>query len=86
MIQYEFKMEDDWSAIGLAIQEMVSGTGDPHRGLGLFTATEEAQRGNRRLIIHSGSGVLSIGEDGVGSPHKTNPFPGTLAFIAYNVM
>lgn len=80
------KMKDDRSAIGLAVQEMVSGTRDPHRGLGLFTATEDARRGGRQLIIHSGTGALSINEDAKGEPRKTNPFPGTLTYVAYNVM
>lgn len=80
------KIDDDRSAIDLAIQEMVSGTGDPHRGLGLFAATQDARRGGRRLVIHSVRGALSITEDAKGEPRRTNPFPGTLTYIAYNVM
>ena len=48
----------DSEAIGLAVQELVSGTGNPTRGLGLWMTVTEMRKPGRRLQIHSGQGLL----------------------------
>ena len=77
----ENKIHYDWTAIELATRERVSGTGDPYRGIGLYGVAEDARKGGRRLIIHSGIGVLQISEEIRQESHRTNPFPGTLALM-----
>lgn len=54
------KTESDRDAIGLAVQELVSGTGAPTRGIGLWTTVSEMSRPGRKLQLHSGSGLLSM--------------------------
>jgi len=71
----------DWSAIELAARERISGTGDATRGIGLFGVAEDARKGGRRLIIHSGIGVLEISEDVHQDSRRTRRFPGTLGFM-----
>ena len=48
----------DAEAIGLAIQELVSGTGVPTRGIGLWMTVTQMRKPGRKLMIHSGSGLL----------------------------
>lgn len=72
----------DWTAIELAARERISGTGDATRGIGLFGVAEDARRGGRRLIVHSGIGVLEISEDVRQVSHRTNLFPGTLGLMS----
>ena len=72
----------DWTAIELAARERISGTGDATKGIGLFGVAEDARKGGRRLIIHSGIGVLEISEDVHQNSRRTNPFPGTLGFMS----
>ena len=52
--------ETDADAIGLAIQELVSGTGIPTRGIGLWMTLAEMQKPGRKLWIQSGSGLLTM--------------------------
>ena len=52
--------ETDAGAIGLAVQELVSGTGIPTRGIGLWMTVTEMRKGGRKLWIHSGSGLLTM--------------------------
>jgi hypothetical protein len=78
------KIHYDWTAIELATRERVSGTTDPYRGIGLYGVAEDARKGGRRLIIHSGIGVLQISEDIRQESHRTNPYPGTLAFMSFD--
>lgn len=81
--ELEQRIHYDWTAIELATRERVSGTGDPYRGIGLYGVAEDARKGGRRLIIHSGIGVLQISEDIRQESHRTNLFPGTLAFMGF---
>lgn len=76
------KIHYDWTAIELATRERISGTGDTTRGIGLYGVAEDARRGGRRLIVHSGIGVLEISEDVRQDSRRTNPYPGTLAFMS----
>ena len=76
------KIHYDWTAIELAARERISGTGDATRGIGLYGVAEDARRGGRRLIVHSGIGVLEISEDVRQESRRTNPYPGTLAFMS----
>ena len=50
--------ETDAEAIGLAVQELISGTGIPTRGTGMWMTVTEMKKPGRRLSIHSGSGLL----------------------------
>ena len=52
--------ETDADAIGLAVQELVSGTGIPTRGIGLWMTVTEMRKPGRKLWIHSGSGLLTM--------------------------
>ena len=54
------KPESDAGAIGLAVQELVSGTGDPTRGGGLWMTVTEMRRPGRKLRLHSGQGLLTM--------------------------
>ena len=76
------KVHYDWTAIELAARERISGTGNATRGIGLYGVAEDARKGGRRLIIHSGIGVLEISEDVRQDSRRTNPYPGTLAFMS----
>ena len=52
--------ETDAAAIGLAVQELVSGTGAPTRGIGLWMTLTEMRKPGRKLWIQSGSGLLTM--------------------------
>lgn len=70
----------DWSAIELAVQERVSGTGEATRGIGLYYIAQDMQLAGRQMIIHSGQGWLSVSalNDRAG---RTTLFPGTLVSV-----
>ena len=71
-------LETDSEAIGLAVQEMVSGTGVPTRGIGLWmTATAMRKRG-RKLWIHSGTGLLVMYGDAEPGLRETEHRQGTM--------
>ncbi len=75
----------DWTAIELALQEGVSGTGSSRRGIGLFGVAEDMTKPGRQLIIHSGIGLLRAGGEFAdrAEPSRTPvPFPGTLTFAS----
>lgn len=72
----------DWDALELAVRERVSGTGDPHRGIGLYGISEDVRRPNHSLLLHSGLGSLEITEDVESAARRTRLFPGTLAYLA----
>ncbi len=72
----------DWDALELAIRERVSGTGDPHRGIGLYGVSEDVRRPGRSLLLHSGRGSLEITEELESAARRTRLFPGTLAFLS----
>ena len=48
----------DSAAIGVAVRELVSGTGMPTRGNGLWMVVTEMGKSGRKLLIHSSSGLL----------------------------
>ena len=52
--------ETDAAAIGLAVQELVSGSGVPTRGIGLWMTVTEMRKPGRKLWIQSGSGLLTM--------------------------
>ena len=72
----------DWDALELAVRERVSGTGDPHRGIGLYGVSEDLRSPGCSLLLHSGSGSLEIKETLESHARRTRLFPGTLAFLA----
>jgi len=72
----------DWDALELAVRERVSGTGDPHRGIGLYGVSEDVRRPKHSLLLHSGLGSLEITEDLESAAKRTRLFPGTLAFLS----
>jgi hypothetical protein len=71
----------DWDALELAVLERISGTGDPHRGIGLFGVREDLRSPGRTLLLHSGLGSLQIREDLQSQARRTRLFPGTLAYL-----
>jgi len=72
----------DWDALELAIRERISGTGDPHRGIGLYGVSEDVRSPGRSLWLHSGIGALEITEQLESSARRTRLFPGTSASLA----
>lgn len=76
------KVPYDWSAIELAVRERISGTGDPHRGIGLYGVMEDMKQPGSQLIIHSGLGVLQISEELETEARRTVLFPGTLVYAS----
>ena len=76
------KIGNDWTAIELATRELVSGTLDNTRGIGLFGVTEDMRRPGRTLTIHSGTGWMRINETSEYRAVRTSLFPGTLAFAS----
>jgi len=75
----------DWDALELAVRERVSGTGDPHRGIGLYGVSEDVRRPGCSLLLHSGLGSLEITERLEISARRTRLFPGTLASLSIPV-
>ncbi len=73
---------NDWSSIEYATGELVSGTGDPHRGIGLFGVIEESRLPGAILRLNSGRGVLYINEQSQIRAIRNSLFPGTLAYIS----
>lgn len=72
----------DWDALELAIRERVSGTGDLHRGIGLYGVSEDVRRPQHWMLLHSGVGLLEVTEELESHARRTRLFPGTLAFIS----
>ena len=52
--------ENDAEAIRLVTRELVSGTGDPTRRLGLRMTMTEMGKPGRKLWLHSGAGLLTM--------------------------
>ena len=50
----------DTEALALAIQELVSGTGNPARGIGLWITTTEMRKPGRKMQLHSGEALLTM--------------------------
>ena len=75
----------DAEAIGLAIQELVSGTGDPTRGIGLWMTVTEMRKPGRKLWIHSGSGLLTLYGAGYPALRETEYRQGTMVRLTIPV-
>ena len=52
--------ETDADAIGLAVRGLVSGSGIPTRGIGLWMTITKMKKPGRKLWIQSGSGLLTM--------------------------
>ncbi len=74
--------ESDSQAIEMATRELVSGTGDPTRGIGLWMTVTEMKRPGRKLWIHSGSGLLVMYGTGEPGFRETEHRQGTLVRFA----
>ncbi len=72
----------EWAAIRKATEELVSGTLNANRGIGLFSAFDESQRPGRELTIHSGRGIVQLSSDSQARMVRANLFPGTLVFVS----
>lgn len=72
----------DWDALELAVRERVSGTSDPHRGIGLYGVSEDVRHPEHSLLLHSGHGSLEITEEVESHARRARLFPGTLAFLS----
>ena len=71
--------ETDAEAIGLAIRELVSGTGTPTRGIGLWMTVTEMGKPGRKLWVHSGSGLLTMYGSAGPELRETEHRQGTMA-------
>ena len=60
------RVQSESQAVGLAIQALVSGTGAPGRGMGLWMTMNEMRRPGRMLQLQSGDGLLTC--YGAGDP------------------
>jgi len=58
------------------------GTGEPHKGIGLYAVAEDARLRGGSLLLHSGLGSLEIREDRESEARRTRLFPGTLGYLA----
>jgi anti-sigma regulatory factor (Ser/Thr protein kinase) len=72
----------DWVAIELALRERVSGTGLKTRGIGLYGVAEDMRKAGRRLIIHSGFGIVETSEEMECRAERAKLFPGTVAYAS----
>ena len=70
--------ETDSEAIRLAVQELVSGSGIPTRGIGLWMTVTEMRKPGRKLWIQSGSGLLTMYGDGEPDLREIEHRPGTM--------
>ena len=76
-------MDSDQQAIMRALDEGVSGTGDPHRGVGLAEIERLVQEPRRELAIHSGHGLVTVTPEGGRVATETaSVFPGTLLTVS----
>ncbi len=76
------RRESDWSLIEYATGELVSGTGDPHRGIGLFGVAEDSRMPGAVLRLQSGNGGLHINQSSEIRATRDRLFPGTLAYVS----
>ena len=81
-IAASLKMDDDQEAILRALDEGVSGTNDPLRGLGLTWIAGLVQEPRRQLVIHSGSGLVTVSQSSRLASHTDSVFPGTLLTVS----
>jgi hypothetical protein len=72
----------EWSAIELAVKELISGTSSKTRGIGLFSVFSEMRVPGRELVIHSGEGILTMSKDSQIRMIRANLFPGTMVYIS----
>ena len=77
--------QTDSEAIGMAVQELVSGTGIPTRGIGLWMTLAEMKKPGRKMWIQSGSGLLTM--YGAAEPElkETEHRPGTMVRLTIPV-
>lgn len=72
------KPETDAKAIALAVRELVSGTGDWTRGIGLWMTVTEIRKPGRKLWVHSGAGLLVMYGPNAPEFRETEHWHGTL--------
>ena len=72
----------EWVAIRRATGELVSGTLNTNRGIGLFSTYDESQRPGRELIIHSGRGIIDLSDNSQARMVQSGLFPGTLVSVS----
>ena len=70
--------DTDAEAIEMAIRELVSGTDNPTRGIGLWQIFTAMRKPGRKLIIQSGSGLLILYGDGEPELRVTEHRQGTM--------
>ncbi len=51
-LELRTRVNYDWDALELAVRERISGTGDPHRGIGLYGVSEDVRLPGRSLLLH----------------------------------
>ena len=72
----------EWEAMERATEELVSGTSDSYRGIGLYETVSKMRIPGRELIIHSGTGIMNKGEKLTTRINGTQLFPGTMVYIS----
>jgi anti-sigma regulatory factor (Ser/Thr protein kinase) len=80
--EYRDHLQDDCSAITLAIQKNVTTMDDPKRGIGLWVASELVRQNEGRMLIVSHDGGVSLSRNGRSNVQA--PFwPGTLIAVEF---
>jgi anti-sigma regulatory factor (Ser/Thr protein kinase) len=82
--EYRDRVQDDCSAIKLAIQKNVTTTDDPKRGIGLWVASELVRQNEGRMLIMSHDGGVNISGDGQSNV-QAHFWPGTLIAIEFRM-
>lgn len=72
----------EWTAIELAVKELVSSTTSATRGIGLFSVFEESHVPGRELTIHTGNAILTVNRRCEVRMTRANLFPGTLVYLS----
>ena len=75
------QLDTDAEAIGLAVRELVSGSGIPTRGIGLWMTLTEMKKPGRKLWIQSGSGLLTMYGDAEPELRETEERQGTMVRV-----
>lgn len=72
------QVQSDTHALELAVQELISGTANPVRGIGLWITATEMQKPGRKMQLHSAGALLTIYGQTPPTVRETAPRQGTL--------
>jgi anti-sigma regulatory factor (Ser/Thr protein kinase)/anti-anti-sigma regulatory factor len=79
---YKGQVDNDCSAIRLALEKNVTNTGDPFRGIGLWVVSEVIRRNEGELLVLSNEGGVRIGPE-YDKNVMDHFWPGTLVVLEF---